>query len=124
MTKRPSWQFAVGGALIIECFLCVMVHRFGHIGGDGPDFWGAVGLFTELPGAVIGEKLFGVTSPAVVVLGFVSGAAEVFLALWAVLGVIRGPLRHFLAEPCAPPNGGPAERFGNSGAGGAPPSVS
>jgi hypothetical protein len=28
------------------------------------------------------------------------------------------------AEPCAPPNGGPAERLGNSGAGGGPPSVS
>ena len=29
-----------------------------------------------------------------------------------------------IAEPCAPPNGGPAERFGNSGIGGGPPSVS
>jgi hypothetical protein len=28
------------------------------------------------------------------------------------------------AEPGAPPNGGPAERFGNSGVGGGPPSVS
>jgi hypothetical protein len=28
------------------------------------------------------------------------------------------------AEPGAPPNGGPAELFGNSGAGGGPPSVS
>jgi hypothetical protein len=28
------------------------------------------------------------------------------------------------AQPCAPPNGGPAERFGNSGVGGGPPSVS
>lgn len=27
-------------------------------------------------------------------------------------------------EPCAPPNGGPAERSGNSGVGGGPPSVS
>ncbi len=27
-------------------------------------------------------------------------------------------------EPGAPPNGGPAERFGNSGVGGGPPSVS
>jgi hypothetical protein len=28
------------------------------------------------------------------------------------------------AEPGASPNGGPAERFGNSGVGGGPPSVS
>lgn len=124
MTKRPSWQFALCGAVAIESFVCAMVHRLGHIGGDGPDFWGAVGLVTDLPGAVIGETLFGVTSPAVVVLGFVSGAAEFFLILWALLSLIRGPLRHFLAELGAPPNGGPAERVGNSGVGGGPPSVS
>ncbi len=31
---------------------------------------------------------------------------------------------HAYAEPSAPPNGGPAGRSGNSGAGGGPPSVS
>ena len=29
-----------------------------------------------------------------------------------------------MAEPCAPPNGGPAEQFGDSGVSGGPPSVS
>ena len=34
------------------------------------------------------------------------------------------PLLHQNGQQDAPPNGGPAERFGNSGAHGGPPSVS
>jgi cytochrome bd-type quinol oxidase subunit 2 len=47
----------------------------------------------------------------------------IFTSRWSrrKLAAIPQPLP---AEPGAPPNGGPAERFGNSGAGGGPPSVS
>jgi predicted permease len=39
--------------------------------------------------------------------------------------ICRRPFWHTsLAEPGASPNGGPVERFGNSGVGGGPPSVS
>lgn len=45
--------------------------------------------------------------------------------LWPfLLSPIVRRLRRKGAEPGAPPNGGPATRLGNSGAGGGPPSVS
>ena len=108
MTKRPSWFFAICGAIIIESLVCTMVHHFGRIGGDGPNFWGAVGLITELPGAVVAERLFGVTSPMVVVLGYLSGLGLFFLLFWAALAVVRRLFLGISAEPGASGNSRPA----------------
>jgi hypothetical protein len=83
---------AVVLALIAQSLLSVVTHRYGLIGGDGPNFWGAILLFTELPGAVIGEQFFETTSPACLVLGVLSGAVEWFLFFailiyaWRTLG--------------------------------------
>ena len=51
-------------------------------------------------------------------------AQLVFVALFALISIplLRRLLRN--AEPCAPPTGGPATQFGNSGAIEGPPSVS
>ena len=77
--NKLVWLVAGASALIIQSGLSTVTHHFGHIGGEGPDFWGGVLLVTELPGAVIGEQLFGATSPACLVLGVLSGAVEWFL---------------------------------------------
>jgi hypothetical protein len=49
------------------------------------------------------------------------GAVPVVCALGALVGWLTKGVR---VERCAPPNGGPAERFGNSDVRGGPPSVS
>ena len=48
----------------------------------------------------------------------------IFFGLLRLVQRLRLLFRHHGAEPCAPPNGGPAERSGNSGVSGGPPSVS
>ncbi len=101
MTKKPSWLFAAAGAIVAQGLVCAMFHRYGHIGGEGPDFWGAAGLATELPGVVVGERLFGVRSPMVEVLGFISGAAQFFLLFWAAIAVFRKFFGFISAEPGA-----------------------
>ena len=78
------WLVAAVLALVAQSALSVVTHHYGLIGGDGPNFWGAVLLFTELPGAVIGEQMFGVSSPACLALGVLSGAAEWFV-LFAIV---------------------------------------
>ena len=105
MKKTNVWLLAGLGAVITEVPVCAMVHHFGHIGGDGADFWGRVSLATELPGAVVGERLFGVTSPMVSVFGFFSGAAELFL-VWVALTFLLKQFRHVSAEPTAPAKAG------------------
>jgi hypothetical protein len=111
MTKKPASFWAAISAVVIESVVCVMVHRYGHIGGDGPDFWGAIGLATELPGAVVGESLFGVTSPMVVVLGAVSGAMEWFAVFWVGITACRKMFGGINAEPSDEPNGASPRRL-------------
>jgi uncharacterized membrane protein len=79
--SRNNFVWLVAGtlALIVQSAISALTHHFAHIGGEGPDFWGGVLLITELPGAVVGEQLFGSTSPACLVLGVLSGAVELFI---------------------------------------------
>ena len=57
--NKLVWLVAGVSALIVQSALSAVTHHFGHIGGEGPDFWGGVLLITELPGAIVGEQLFG-----------------------------------------------------------------
>jgi hypothetical protein len=89
--NKCVWLVAGALALTVQSAVSAVTHHYGHIGGEGPDFWGGVLLITELPGAVVGEQLFGSTSPACLVLGVLSGAVEWFIVFvfmifaWRVL---------------------------------------
>lgn len=117
------WIIAAVLATVIGSYLALMVNRYAQIGGDGPNFWGAVGLVTQLPGAVVGEKLFGVRSNMVRVLGAGWGVIECFVVFW--IGLLALPkTRAHDGEPGAAPSGGPAAPPARSGATGGSPSVS
>ncbi len=56
-----------------------------------------------------------------------AGATDIMVSNWAWRRsgrTVSGTREKPIAEPGDPPNGGPAEQFGNSGVGGGPPSVS
>lgn len=81
--SKRKWIVVAVIALLIQIPVSILTHSSGQIGPDGPDFLGTVLLFTELPGWIVGENLFGVTSPACLVLGFVSGSVEWFILISA-----------------------------------------
>jgi len=119
MIRHPSWQVAMPVAVILGIVTAVLVHRYGRIGGDGPNAWGAVGLITMLPGVVFAEALYGGDSWTVWVAGAVWAALEWFLVVWALAAISQRQIVRSIAEPSAAANRhkSPASNPG-SGAGG------
>jgi uncharacterized membrane protein YuzA (DUF378 family) len=87
--KRPAWLLAAFPAIAVGSFIWYMVIRFGHSGGDGPDFWGVMGNVTQLPGAVLGDRLFGDTSRMVYVVAGIGGIVECFVVFWGCIALFR-----------------------------------
>ena len=78
-----------------------------------------IGAWYEHPGRVPGWFLWPIrlAFPCAVAWGWYRSLPE-------LRARVQSPTGDASAEPGAPPNGGPSERFGNSGVGGGPPSVS
>ncbi len=83
---------------------------------------GAVSAITGslVAGAVLVATTRGWASRDAIMAVFSASLAIVLSVIWFLTG--ERPRRR--AEPCAPPNGGPGMRPGNSDIGGGPPSVS
>ena len=81
---------AAVSATIAGSLFWAIVTPYGQIGEEGPNFWGYVGLLTELPGAVMAGEVFGSASPMVPIPGGVSGAVECFMVFWTCIAVFRG----------------------------------
>ena len=112
-------------AAISEALLWNMNESYGKL-IDNTNLLGMVTFLFHLP-AVWVSGLVGLTEPGewgpprvLVTLGGI----QFFLLYWGSLTVLFHFAPRHSAEPDASPNGGPAERLGNSGVSGGPPSVS
>lgn len=124
--KRP--KLIIGAAIlsvISEAVLWTMSQSYGRL-IDNSNLLGIGAFLFHFPGMMI-ASLFGLSSPdqsAETPTMVTSGAIQFFFLYWGGMTL----LLHFALRPSgerhAPPNGGPAERLGNSELSGGPPSVS
>jgi hypothetical protein len=123
MRSQRLWLFALLGSVAIEAFLSTMIHRAIVVPG-GRTFWATVGEMAHIPGNAVAEAFLDMKNPFGFLLGYASGFVIWFLVFWGAIAAVVALLGYRRAEPDASPNGGPAQRFGNSAARGGPPSVS
>lgn len=86
MNTKKSALIAGGAALLFEGVLWWFITSFGHIGGDGPDTIGAIGLITHFPGIMIADSLH-LTGTTDSVLIATSGFLQFFVLFWIIITI-------------------------------------
>jgi hypothetical protein len=88
MSATKSALIAGGAAVIAEAILWWCFSSFGHIGADGPDTVGAIGLIFHLAGATIADVLH-LTGTMDSVFIAITGALQFFLVFWLPITIWR-----------------------------------
>jgi hypothetical protein len=91
MSRKTAILVAAIAAICVEALVGAMFYLFGHIGGDGPDAVGWVGLIFHFPGIWIADRLH-MTGSLDTLFITLTGAIQFFLVFWLVLE-IWGQLR-------------------------------
>lgn len=81
MSRAGRVGVALVAASIMEAIFAVVLVRYGHIGGDGPDRIGAIGLVFHFPGMMLADR-FHLTGTFDAVVVFFIGFVQLFLISW------------------------------------------
>jgi hypothetical protein len=90
MSASKSALMAVGLAVVAEAIVWLLFNTFGHIGGDGPDTAGAVGLVFHFPGVMVADFLHLNDTKDAIVIAF-TGGVQFFLIFWLVITLWKNP---------------------------------
>jgi len=88
MSATKSALIAARAGVIAEAILWWFFNSFGHIGGDGPDTVGLVGLILHLPGVTVADSLH-LTGTKDSVFIWITGALQFFLLFWLIMTIWR-----------------------------------
>lgn len=86
MTKTKQALVALVAASVTEASLFALFDRFGHIGGDGPDTMGAIGLILHFPGVIVADRLHLTGAVDTIFITF-TGFLQFFLFFWFVIAI-------------------------------------
>jgi hypothetical protein len=84
MSRKRTILAATIAAILAEAGIGAMFYAFGHIGGDGPDTIGWIGLVFHLPGVYIADVLHLTGSADTLFISF-TGAMQFFLIFWLAI---------------------------------------
>ena len=97
MSKTKIIIIATLAALITETISALLFSNFGHIGGDGPDTMGFIGLFLHFPGILLSDKFHLVGWVDFILIELISVIQYILLywfaiILWKRIRRVRGKL--------------------------------
>ena len=81
-----SFLIAAILALVIEASISGLCSTFGHIGGDGPDMLGYIGLATYIPGIIISDSMKYVGTKDTIVI-VTAGYIQWLLLCWIAIAI-------------------------------------